>query len=194
MNEITLFLLVILITYSYSYLSNKRFIYKSRNIKLYLGSETETGGSYPSTLVYPDDVSLGKAVCHDLLSIVSSSITEKGKAFVAVPGGSVLKMLSGLKSNKNDIDWNKVYWFYVNHKCVSSDDETSTNNKALKYFMKELYKESNLANNVVSIDIDDAAVGHDTIAHKYEKRIKELLPALNKLPIFDYMLLGISIT
>ena len=77
----------------------------------------------------------------------------------------------------------------MNHKCVSGDDETSTNNKVLKYFMKELYSESNLANNVISIDIDDDVVGQDTVAHKYEKRIKKLLLSVNKLPIFDFMLL-----
>jgi 6-phosphogluconolactonase len=194
MNQITLLFLVILITnsYSYSYYSNNKFINKSL-INLGTSSEFTNTGIYPTTIVYHDDITLAKAVCNDLLTIVTSSIKEKGKAFVAVPGGSVLKMLSGLKSNKNDIDWTKVYWFYVNHKCVSSNDETSTHNKACKYFMKELYPtEIDLTKNVISIDIDDNVVGHDTISHKYEKRIKDLLPTLNKLPIFDFMLLGMG--
>ena len=182
------FLLVMLITNSYSYLpNNSRYI--NRTLKLCAGFDSET--SYSSTIVYPDDISLAKAVCNDLSSTVSSSIAERGKAFVAVPGGSVLKMLSGLKSNENTIDWSKVYWFYVNHKCVAKDDETSTHNKALKYFMKELYA-SDIAKNIMSIDIDDTVVGHDTIAHEYEQKIKDLLPAMNKLPIFDYMLLGMG--
>lgn len=155
---------------------------KSSSIQL----KATTNDGYPRTLVYSNDIALGQAVCNDLLSIARKSISEKGKCYIAVPGGSVLKMLTGLKSNVNDIDWTKVYWFYVNHKCVPSNDETSTHFKAQKYFMKELYSE--IDKNVVSIELDDNVQGHDTVAHKYENRLKELVPDT----IFDYMLIGMG--
>jgi len=154
-----------------------------RNFNILKATSTPGSGSYPTTFVYSNDITLATAVCDDVLTIARKTINEKGKCNIAVPGGSVLKMLTGLKSHVNDIDWTKVYWFYVNHKCVPANDETSTHFKAQKYFMKELYSESLIARNVVSIELDDSVQGHDTVAHKYENRLKELVPD----SVFDFM-------
>lgn len=190
-NILSIFLLILS-----SLLLSSCFIKNSNRLtnKLQFLNAATSNGDYPTTCVYSNDVNLANALCDDLVSLAKKSINEKGSFFVAVPGGSVLKMLSGLKSKINDVDWTKVFWFYVNHKCVPSNDETSTHFKAQKYFMKDLYVDS-IARNVVSIELDDGIQGHDSVAHKYENRMKQLLlnqPLINNLPIIDLMIIGMG--
>lgn len=106
----------------------------------------------------------------------------------AVPGGSVLKMLGGLKELGKEVDWSKVFLFYVNHKCVPNDDASATHFKALSIFLD--------ACPAVAFSMTEAAVGvtkgHDTDAHLYRNQIESVLPQHDGLPIFDYMLLGMG--
>ena len=125
-NILSVFLLVLSssLLLSSSYIINNRIVNRV-NIKgtsSLNGASSSANGDYPTTLVYSNDVNLANALCDDLVSLAKQSINEKGSFFVAVPGGSVLKMLSGLKSKVNDVDWTKVLWFYVNHKCVATTD------------------------------------------------------------------------
>lgn len=171
-----------------SYLNiNNNFRQKNCLLKLNSGGND---GIYPSTYVYSSDLSLADALCEELLLLGKKYISMNGVFNVAVPGGSVLKMLTNLKSSSKELDWSKVNWFYVNHKCVPNTDETSTHFKAQKYFLKELYND-NIANNVVSVELD-VVTGHDSVAHKYEKRMKEILPSINNLPVIDMMIIGVG--
>ena len=61
------------------------------------------------------------------------AIGERGHFALAIPGGSILKMLAG-----EDMDaWTQQTTIaYVNHKCVSMDDiELATHAKAHKLFL-----------------------------------------------------------
>ena len=105
----------------------------------------------------------------------------------------MLKLLAGLKSYKSAIDWSKVFLFYVNHKCVAVNDPTSTHFKAKSIFLDEL----NFGANVFPITDDSIASetnGHDSIAHYYQEVVFKNLPMANKIPFFDYMLLGMGYT
>lgn len=87
--------------------------------------------------IYKTSTDVANALCEDFLSAASLSINKKGSFYCAIPGGSVLKMLSGLAKSeyKSKIDWTKVHLFYVNHKCVKDDDSTSTHKKAKDFFL-----------------------------------------------------------
>jgi hypothetical protein len=45
--------------------------------------------------VYHDQDKLAHALCNDFVSSAKNEISKKGSFYVAVPGGSVLKMLGG---------------------------------------------------------------------------------------------------
>jgi len=129
-------------------------------------------------------------LCQDIVNVARESISTKGKFFIAVPGGSVLKLLSGLKNHPSDLDWNKVHLFYVNHKCVPSTDASATHFKA-----KGLFLDALKMTNVYPLDEPTEGMGHDTLSHSYENKIKTAGLPLNqsgKLPVFDYMLLGMG--
>jgi 6-phosphogluconolactonase/glucosamine-6-phosphate isomerase/deaminase len=93
----------------------------------------------PSVKVFKTVESLSQGLCEDFISACQTSLAEKNSFHCAVPGGSVLKMLAGLKAfGTSDIDWSKVNLFYVNHKCVPLSDSSATHGKAKTLFLDEL--------------------------------------------------------
>jgi len=56
--------------------------------------------------VSPTEAAVGERLCALVADAARSSIGEKGSFMLAVPGGSVLKMLGGLKG-ASGIDWTK---------------------------------------------------------------------------------------
>lgn len=78
------------------------------------------------------------ALCHDLWSHAKNILSNREFFHAAVPGGSVLKMLSGLSKYREELWWDRVCLYYVNHKVVSAEDSSSTHMKAQKYFLNEI--------------------------------------------------------
>ena len=135
-----------------------------------------------------DDVAL--ALCTDLIEAGTAAIASRQKFTLAVPGGSVLKMLSKLCSmpEAKNLDWSKVFLYYVNHKIVPADDPSSTNFKAESLFIKEI----GLPLENVARILVDGTLGHDSTAHDYQKQIAKNVKIVGGLPYFDYMLLGMG--
>ena len=129
---------------------------------------------------------LGAAVVKDFLTHAEAEIKSKGAFYCAVPGGSVLKMLGGLKDHKNAVDFSKIHMFYANHKCVPNNDGSATHFKAKGLFL------DTCPINAYALSETVGAKGHDTDAHDYAKTMKSILPQSNGLPVFDYMLLGMG--
>jgi len=145
---------------------------------------------HPRVKVYPTAADVGKALCKDVVQVAQEAIASRGRCFIAVPGGSVLKLLAGLKDHATELDWSKLYLFYVNHKAVPTTDASATHLKA-----KNLFVDALKMTNVFPLDEPVAGHGHDTIAHNYEGKLKAAgipLDASGKVPVFDYMLLGMG--
>lgn len=68
---------------------------------------------------------MANKLCEMVEHAAAASIKERGVFALAVPGGSVLKMLSPLAKRKN-IDWSKTHmWYVVRHgeRALSSSGE-----------------------------------------------------------------------
>ena len=63
---------------------------------------------FTPTQVHPGKVEVAAALVSAFEGLAVAAIAEKGRFTVAVPGGSVLKMLSGLTQSSAGIDWTKV--------------------------------------------------------------------------------------
>jgi 6-phosphogluconolactonase len=74
------------------------------------------------------------ALCRHFEALAAESIRARGAFTVAVPGGSVLKMLGGLAGSTR-VDWSRVVLAYANHKCVPLDADNATHFKARKLFL-----------------------------------------------------------
>ena len=118
------------------------------------------------------------------------AISERGHFALAIPGGSILKMLAGDIANKEQ--WtSKTTLVYVNHKCVSMDDgELATHAKARKLFLDGW-------DGVNAIVMGGSADGEKE-AKDYEDQIKalgeDILPRCHEtgLPVFDLSLIGVG--
>lgn len=145
----------------------------------------------PTVIVYKDKQTVSKHLCSDIINNAKIAINKKGSFNIAVPGGSVLKLLSTLKEHKEDksIEWSKMNFFYVNHKCVPNDDVSSTHFKAKSIFLDTLCEINALP---IYQDISTVTPGHNTAEHYYTEVIRKTIPMRNGLPIFDYMLIGMG--
>jgi 6-phosphogluconolactonase len=140
-------------------------------------------------LVLSDAKEVGKYIRETVIHSAKKAISERGHFALAIPGGSILKMLAG---EMTDLSWtDKTTIVYVNHKCVPMDDmEAATHAKARKLFLDSWP-------GVETIVMDGSADG-EAEARSYEEKIRSLsetkLPRCNKtgLPLFDLSLIGVG--
>jgi len=130
-----------------------------------------------------------KYLTKHIVEQAQEEISKKGSFFIAVPGGSVLKLLSGLKDFTATTDFSKFHLFYVNHKCVPENDPSSTHFKAKGLFLDDI---PSMKVYPITPEDDVKTAGYSTISHNYQKIILEQLPKVNNVPVFDYMLLGMG--
>jgi len=116
----------------------------------------------------------------------AEAIARRGHFSLAIPGGSVLKMLAG----SSPLWAEQATLAYVNHKAVAMDDaELATHAKACNLFLDNW-----VGTNVIVLGGTGDAVAE---AASYESCLKALpdtqLPRnANGLPVFDLMLIGVG--
>ena len=72
--------------------------------------------------IFPSETEVTEAVHKIVHDAASRAIAERGSFAMAIPGGSVLKVLSSMEGG----DWvSKTTIAYINHKCVPNDDLSS---------------------------------------------------------------------
>ena len=139
-------------------------------------------------VVLEDATAVASRIREITAGAAKQAIAERGYFALAIPGGSILKMLAG-----DDIlgDWTlKTTICYVNHKCVEMDDaELATHAKAMKIFLNK-WEGCN------TIIMDGTDKGEEE-AKLYEQKMKALdenvLPRNSKgLPVFDLALIGVG--
>ncbi len=130
------------------------------------------------------EASLEQHLCEDLISVAKVAISDRGQFHLAVPGGSVLKMLRALKPYKDELDWGAVYLYYVNHKIVPASDTGGTHTKALHLFINEC----GITNVFSPTQVEGLSLAEHVSL--YQQQIRDHVPVENGLPVFDYMLIG----
>jgi len=143
-----------------------------------------------NVVVLKDAEAVGNYVREAVSAAATRAIKERGYFSIAIPGGSILKMLAGDIAQKEA--WtSKTTLAYVNHKCVSMDDEQlATHAKACTLFLNEW-------NGVNTLVLDGTADGEQE-AKSYQEAIQslgdEILPKCSDtgLPVFDLALIGVG--
>ncbi|KXZ52922.1 hypothetical protein GPECTOR_8g3 [Gonium pectorale] len=131
--------------------------------------------------VHPTEAAVGARICEIVVQAAQAAVAERGYFFLAIPGGSVLKMCGGL-----------TFLFYVNHKCVPLGDKASTHQKALDLFLTRVG--APLANVAALQGSADAAAE----AREYESKLRQIAVqrgmelTADVVPRFDLMLLGMG--
>jgi 6-phosphogluconolactonase len=156
----------------------------------FLSAVTSPLESPPATpveqvVVLPDADAVGARIRQIVQDAATAAIADHGHFMLAIPGGSILKMLMGSGG-----DWtSKTTIAYVNHKCVAMDDaDLATHAKAMNLFMGEW----NGCNPIIMDGTDNGSQE----AAAYQGKLEELDTLLRDdatgLPIFDLALIGVG--
>lgn len=132
-------------------------------------------------VVLEDAAAVGMRIQQIVEQAAVDAIADKGHFWLAIPGGSILKMLVGSKG-----DWTSSTTIaYVNHKCVPMDDDNlATHAKAMKLFMSE-WEGCN------PIVLDGTDNGEEEAA-SYQAKLQNVPVDSNGLPCFDLALIGVG--
>jgi 6-phosphogluconolactonase len=136
--------------------------------------------------IFPDAETVGATVRDIVQRAAQTAISERGHFALAIPGGSILKMLIGCRG-----DWtNQTTLVYVNHKCVPMDDlDLATHAKANKYFLSEW----NSCNVIVMDGTDDGPAEATSYQAKMQALTPDILPrSTDGFPVFDLALIGVG--
>ena len=145
-----------------------------------------------SVQILKDTDKVGSEIRKIVRKAAAEAIIERGSFALAIPGGSILKMLVGTGKEDEDESWtSKTTVAYVNHKCVAMDDaQLATHAKASNLFFGDWSDDCNI---IVMDGTDDG----EKEAKSYESKLRSLpsnvLP-VNKdgLPVFDLALIGVG--
>lgn len=141
-----------------------------------------------NVIVLPTEQDVTKAIHNIVEEAASKAIAEKGTFAFAIPGGSVLKVLSSLEPKD---DWvSKTTLAYVNHKCVPNDDlSNAIHAKASSMFLDRW----GLKNVIILDGTDDAKAEASSYQAKLDAIPAGVLPRDESgFPIFDLCLIGVG--
>ena len=140
--------------------------------------------------LYPTAEDVGAAVRQVVRTAARQAVQDRGHFALAIPGGSILKMLVGTGGN-DDADWTThTTLAYVNHKCVAMDDAVqATHAKATSLFLNDW-------TDCTTILLDGTDNGPAEAA-SYQTKLQAVstdsLPRTETgLPVFDLALIGVG--
>jgi len=143
--------------------------------------------------IWEDAEEVGARIREIVQSAAQQAIAERGHFALAIPGGSILKMLATSTPLTDGGDWtSKTTVAYVNHKCVPMDDEKlATHAKARQLFLDQW-----TGVQVVTMDGTDNGPAE---AQSYQAKLQALVDANilpikneNGVPQFDLALIGVG--
>ncbi|CAE7246162.1 unnamed protein product, partial [Symbiodinium microadriaticum] len=73
-------------------------------------------------VIKPDAEAVAFELCAEVARAAKEAVAARGAFVLAIPGGSILKMLVTGSSQLEGVEWDKGVLAYVNHKCVPNDD------------------------------------------------------------------------
>ncbi|KAL7562824.1 hypothetical protein ACA910_002446 [Epithemia clementina (nom. ined.)] len=143
--------------------------------------------------IYANADEVGAAVRDIVEKAAQQALQERGHFALAIPGGSILKMLIGCGS-KDESDWTaQTTLSYVNHKCVPMDDiATATHAKALNLFLKDWNENCHV---ILMDGTDNGPQEAASYQAKLQALSQDVLPRRGKdngLPMFDLALIGVG--
>jgi len=139
--------------------------------------------------ILPTESDVTSAVHRIVENSAKSAIDDRGHFALAIPGGSVLKVLSTLEPS---FDWpSKTTLAFVNHKCVSTDDVAS----AIEAQAREKFLDR-WGTDVNVISLGGSSDGHAE-ATGYESKLRGFSETTlprdgDGFPVFDLALVGVG--
>ena len=139
-------------------------------------------------IIYTESVKeFGIMTAQKMVSIISKTIDEYGKCFLAVSGGRTPLPIYDILKSKNYqqiLDWSKVHVFFTDERCVSKEDGENNYKSCYDSWLK-FFPTINSYRIKGWLNPEEAAL-------KYEDKIKSVLNKENGFPQFDLIFMGIG--
>lgn len=148
---------------------------------------TTTSTSPDKVKILPDAAAVSESIRQIVQQAAEKAIAERGSFALAIPGGSILKMLVG----SGGASWTAhTTLVYVNHKCVPMDDANlATHAKARKLFLD---KEWPGCKPILLEGTSDGTVEALAYSAKMHALDPSVLPVVDGWPVFDLVLIGVG--
>ncbi len=131
---------------------------------------------------------LAQSFALEFKSICDAVISEKGKINLGISGGNTPKLLFEVLATeyKNKINWERIYFYWVDERCVSPESIESNYGMTRKILFEKInIPDSNIHRIHGENDPASEAV-------RYSDLIKNNLKTENGFPKFDLILLGMG--
>lgn len=143
-----------------------------------------------NVVILKDADAVGQRIRDIVVEEAERAIADRGHFALAIPGGSILKMLTG-SDLKNKSWMAKTTIFYVNHKCVPMNDiNLATHAKAEKLFLSE-WEGVNVIKLGGSADAEMEAANYEEQMKSLDENVLPIDPETD-LPVFDLSLIGVG--
>lgn len=131
---------------------------------------------------------LAETFASEFKNICDAVILQKGKINIAISGGNTPKLLFEVfaKDYKNELDWEKVNFYWADERCVDPGSDESNFGMTQKILFDKI--------NIPEINIHRIHGENDPVTEtiRYSEVIKNNLKISNGFPEFDLILLGMG--
>jgi 6-phosphogluconolactonase len=132
----------------------------------------------------PDD--LAAALADAFVAEARSAIAERGAFFVSLAGGTTPKnayRLLAQEPRRGSVDWNHVFLYFGDERCVPPDSEQSNYHMAMDAFLRDVR---------IPADHVHRINGEDEPLQAARDYAQLLIETMGDLPRFDLILLGMG--
>lgn len=138
----------------------------------------------PKVVIFDNSEKLVEAFTHHFVALLK---LNKGDFYVALSGGSTPKVWFEelAKNHKEDIDWNKVHFYWGDERCVPPDDEDSNYGMTKRYLLDHIHIPAENVHRIFG------ELAPEQASELYKKELEKIsLPGI--VPTFDLVILGLG--
>lgn len=139
--------------------------------------------------VLPDPPEAAEAAARELVAAFSDALADHGRFRVAFSGGSTPRLLFDRLAGaafRPLVDWARARIFFVDERCVPSEDERSNYRLAKEHLFDPLHVPPE---NVFRMRGEEEP---QRAAEEYEALLQREFPSADPAPRFDFILLGLG--
>lgn len=139
--------------------------------------------------IFASQHELSEALAREIINLIGIASGEKSAFSIAVSGGNTPKQLFTMLGDRFGelADWKLVHFFWVDERCVPPDHIDSN----FRMTQDSLFSRINIpADNIHRIRGEDDPEAESL---RYENDLRKSVAAINGLPSFNLMLLGLGV-
>jgi 6-phosphogluconolactonase len=145
----------------------------------------------PEIRIFTKPQIMADSLAEEFYRYANTAFQTRQRLFVALSGGSTpLLFFTRLgefnKERKNKIEWNKIFFFWGDERCVPPDDPDSNYGGAKTVLIDQI---SIPENNICRILGEEDP---ETEASRYGALLKVSVPMQRGIPVFDWIFLGVG--